>query len=175
MDTEPPIPPIFLIMEIGDRQRHWPGIDQSKLEALTRRTLTREGVEAAEISIILVDDATIRDINRRHLAHDWPTDVITFPLSQPGETPLSGELILSTETALTSARIAGADPWNELSLYLVHGLLHLIGFDDQTLEDAETMRHREAFHLAAEGLANPFDRVEPMAVASDREAQPCPV
>src|SRR5437868_4974841 len=55
------------------------------LADLVRRVLAGEGVERASIALTLVDDATIRELNRRHLGHDWPTDVITFDLSETDE------------------------------------------------------------------------------------------
>ncbi len=106
-----------------------------------------------------MDDETIRVINRRHLAHDWPTDVISFPLSDPDDPVLAGELVVSAEMAASTARDVGVDPRSELALYVVHGLLHLCGLDDQTAEDADVMRQREAEILASEGLINTYPLV----------------
>ena len=94
------------------------------------------GSTRASLSIAVVDDAAIRAVNRRHLDHDWPTDVISFPLlrarrrrtlaaswsSRPRWRPRSPPSVASTRR-------------REFALYLVHGLLHLCGYDDQT--DAE--------------------------------------
>ena len=97
------------------------------------RRLVREvliGRGSRPISIALVDDATIHAVNRRHLAHDWPTDVISFRLSEVDDDELAGELVVSAEMAATTARQAGVGAWDELALYVVHGLLHLCGYDD---------------------------------------------
>lgn len=142
-------------VEISDTQSHL-AADPAFIEAFVRRALALEGVERASISIALVDDPTIHAINRRHLAHDWPTDVITFVLSEPDDPVLAAELVVSAEMAASTARDAGVDPRSELALYLVHGLLHLCGFDDQTLEAADEMRRREGEILALEGLINTF-------------------
>ena len=92
----------------------------------------REGVEPASISIALVDDATIHAINRKHLGHDWPTDVISFLLSEPARPELAGELVVSAEMAAAhGAASRRSTRWTELSLYVVHGLLHLCGYDDR--------------------------------------------
>ena len=152
------IPPHTIEVEISDTQSHLV-LDPAFLEGLARRVLLAEGVDRASISIALVDDPTIHAINRRHLAHDWPTDVITFVLSEPGDPVLSGELVVSAEMAVATAREAGVDPIPELALYVVHGLLHLCGLDDRTLEDSETMRRREGEILRGEGLINTFPLV----------------
>lgn len=142
-------------MEVSDTQSCLP-VDRQALVRLANLVLQREQVARASISIVLVDDATIHGINRRHLGHDWPTDVITFPLSDPGDSELSGELVLSTEMAAATSREAGVDPQAELALYLVHGLLHLCGYDDQNDADSNLMRRREAEILAQAGLPNTY-------------------
>lgn len=148
-----------IAVEISDTQGHL-RVDPAALAALARRVLAGEGITAAELSIALVDDAAIRALNRRHLGHDWPTDVIAFDLSAPGAPALAAALALSAEMAATTARASGADPAAELALYLVHGLLHLCGYDDRTEADARAMRRREAEVLARAGLPrDAFDRV----------------
>ncbi len=153
----PSLSPTFEL-EVSDTQSHLI-VDRSFLESVVRRVLTREGIDRATLSIALVDDETIRVINRRHLAHDWPTDVISFPLSDPDDPVLAGELVVSAEMAASTARDVGVDPRSELALYVVHGLLHLCGLDDQTAEDADVMRQREAEILASEGLINTYPLV----------------
>jgi probable rRNA maturation factor len=142
-------------VELSDTQAHI-AVDRAALRALVGRVLALEGVARYAVSIALVDDATIHSVNRRHLDHDWPTDVISFPLSEPGEPVLAGELVVSAEMAAATARETGADPWAELALYVVHGLLHLCGRDDLTDSDADVMRRREAEILAELGLTNTF-------------------
>jgi probable rRNA maturation factor len=87
--------------------------------------------------------------------------VISFVLADPTEAALAGELVVSAEMAAETARAGGFDARAELALYLVHGLLHLCGYDDQTPAEAATMRRREAEVLAKEGLTNTF----PLAAA----------
>jgi probable rRNA maturation factor len=160
-------PPTDLIVEVSDTQTHLPGLDRPRLAAIARRLLTAEGVASAEVSIALVDDATIREVNRRHLGHDWPTDVISFVLSDPDDDRLSGELVVSAETAVIMAARDGLDPQTEVVLYVIHGLLHLCGFDDQTEAAAAAMRVRESEQLAAEGLSHPFSPTGPDAEPAD--------
>ena len=136
--------------------------DEADLRAVALHTLAAEGLTLpVALTVVLVDDATIHDLNRRFLDHDEPTDVITFPLSEPGDPELSGELVVSAEMAVATAGESGADPLHELALYVVHGLLHLCGLDDQTPEDADAMRAGEGEALASLGLTNTFPLVGP--------------
>jgi probable rRNA maturation factor len=136
-----------IVVEVSDTQSHL-RVERSALEDLVRNALAAHGRSRASISIALVDDVAIQTLNRIHLGHDWSTDVICFPLSAPDDPILAGELVISAEMACTSAREIGADPHNELALYVVHGLLHLCGFDDHEENDAQRMRQRESELLA---------------------------
>lgn len=132
-------------------------VDPLQLEQVARDTLAAEQVAAAEISIALLDDAAIHAVNREHLGHDYPTDVISFVYasgrsgnaSSPMMIPrgqgldIEGEILISTQTAVRTAVEYGWQPQDEVTLYLVHGLLHLCGYDDLTEEELELMRERE--------------------------------
>jgi probable rRNA maturation factor len=183
-----------ITVEVSDTQSHLP-VDPSELERVVRGALAAEGVHAGSISVAVVDDATIRVINREHLDHDWPTDVISFVLSDPDDVEFSGELVVSAEMAAATAKEAGVSPLDELALYVVHGLLHLCGQDDTTDLARRAMRRREGEILAGLGLTNTysvvgtpgeggdFDAVDDRdgrstasgAGDSDREAVRCPV
>lgn len=153
--SRPPEAPVGPhVVEVSDTQAHL-RVEPGWVAGLASRVLAREGVARSSISVALVDDAAIHALNRRHLDHDWPTDVISFALSEPGEPELTGELIVSAQMAAETARDAGAEPRAELALYVVHGLLHLCGYDDLDADDAAAMRRRQAEHLALEGLAAP--------------------
>lgn len=158
-----------MTVEIHDAQGHL-AIDPEVVRSLARRVLEGEGVTSASISLAFVDDAAIHEVNRRHLAHDWPTDVITFRLSEPGASPLEAELVVSAEMTVSTAREAGTDPTAELMLYVVHGLLHLCGYDDTSESAARAMRRREDEVLRREGWANTFAQVGPSP--SGREGSP---
>jgi probable rRNA maturation factor len=142
-----------IAIEISDTQGHL-SIDTRALVRRAQTVLALENRLRASISIALVDNATIRDLNRAHLGHDWPTDVISFPLSGPDEPVLAGELVVSAEMARAVAEAAGADPEAELALYVVHGLLHLCGYDDRDPVSSAAMRRRESEVLAILGLQN---------------------
>jgi len=148
-----------IVVEISNTQGFL-DIDAASLAGLIKGVLRAEGVEHAAISVALVDNATIRRINQKHLAHDWPTDVISFTLSAEGEPDLVGELVISTEMAAATAKEVSAEPAAELSLYVVHGLLHLCGYDDLTESGIHEMRTRESMHLRRHCLTSDFSLVE---------------
>jgi probable rRNA maturation factor len=83
-----------------------------------------------EVNVVFVSDDRIAEIHRRFMGDPAPTDVITFD---------HGEIVVSTETAKRQARRFGTTLEHELGLYLVHGLLHLAGFDDRTAKGASEM------------------------------------
>ena len=123
-------------------------------------TLQAEQVSQANIVVACVDDATIHVVNREHLNHDYPTDVISFlyeESSESGERALDGELIVSMETAIRQAGVYGWNPLDELRLYLVHGLLHLCGYDDHDAAERKEMRGRERSILQKWDLTPHYD------------------
>ncbi len=119
------------------------------LREVSRMVLEGEGVKEAKISLAFVDNTTIHRINKQFLDHDEPTDVITFPLSGEGAKKLEGELVIGVEVAIEQAKDRGHPVDTELSLYVIHGLLHLCGYDDRTKKDAAEMRVKEREYLKA--------------------------
>jgi probable rRNA maturation factor len=107
----------------------------------------------AELSVLLTTDRRIRGLNRRWRDIDRPTDVLSFPLSEPpGNGPLLGDVVISLDTAVRRARRDGRRVREELDRYLAHGLLHLLGFDHRRPAEARRMARREAELIRAEGL-----------------------
>jgi probable rRNA maturation factor len=152
-------------IEITDLQDHV-RLDKKTILQILRRVMKEEGRSAKSLSIVLTDNRHIRDLNREYLGHDTATDVISFPLedldtparasrSSSAETAwpdggsaqaagcINGEIIASAELALHQAMASRGDPQAELLLYLVHGLLHLMGYDDIKPQDAKRMHERE--------------------------------
>jgi probable rRNA maturation factor len=130
-------------------------IDETLICRAVSEILAGEGVRAGQVSVAVVDDATIHEINRRHLEHDYPTDVISFVLESE-EGYLDGEVVVSADTACTVGQDLGWPAENELLLYVVHGTLHLVGYDDQSDSDRREMRTRERHYLARFGLVPPW-------------------
>lgn len=121
---------------------------------LLRLALRMEGRDA-ELSVAIVGDREIAELNRRYLGRRRVTDVLSFAYSDEGE-PLAGEIIVNAELAARQAAGRPHSAQDELMLYLVHGLLHLLGYDDHTEEDVGRMRRREHEVLAAAGRAVEF-------------------
>jgi probable rRNA maturation factor len=127
-------------------------IDRGRMREVARAVLEGEGKGEAEISLAFVDNATIQRLNQRYLQHDEPTDVLSFPLSESGARRLAGELVIGAEVAQAQATERGHDVQAELALYVIHGLLHLCGYDDATADGASEMRQRERHYLGRLGL-----------------------
>ncbi len=107
------------------------------LRRAVEAALHSEEVEEAEISLTLLADAEIADLNRRWLGRDRPTDVIAFPLHEPGEPPL-GDVYLGLDQALRHAAEDDIEPDEELARLAVHGTLHVLGWEHE--EGAERTR-----------------------------------
>ncbi|MFQ5989410.1 MAG: rRNA maturation RNase YbeY [Candidatus Methylomirabilales bacterium] len=104
-----------------------------------------------EVSVVLVDDRAIRRLNRLYLNHDRPTDVLAFPQQQglPSPQPhLLGDVVISVETAARQAKAHGHSLAQELAMLLIHGILHLLGYDDSTPATRRRMWAEQARLLA---------------------------
>lgn len=134
-------------------------IDRKHMREVVRQVLEGEGIAEAEISLAFVDNPTIHRLNRQYLNHDEPTDVLSFPLSDSPK-KLAGELVLGVEVAQARAAELGHDVQTELTLYVIHGLLHLCGHDDHDPDDADRMRLRERHYLTLLGLPDISPREE---------------
>lgn len=120
-------------------------VDHGQLRALARYVLGEELVpERMKLSILLVDEGVMADLNEQHLGGDGPTDVLAFPLDLPAEAPgegpaMLGEVVLCPPVAARQARAAGHDPAAELRMLTVHGILHLLGMDHADSESERMM------------------------------------
>ena len=121
--------------------------------------LRHEGIgEDVEVSVLLCDDAFIRTLNAAHRGVDGPTDVLSFAQEDPR---LLGDIVISLETAARQARAAGWSAASEVALLATHGLLHLLGHDDETPAGAALMRDKSARALAEAGVAPPETDAHP--------------
>ncbi len=112
-----------------------------RIERLVRGTLRSERIKGAAVAVVMVDSRRIRRINRRYLAHDFVTDVISFPL-ETGER-LEGEIYVNLDRARAQAREYGVSSWNEIARLVIHGTLHLAGYDDGSRRAASRMERRQ--------------------------------
>ena len=118
--------------------------------AMRRAARTALGDLLGCYSVVFVDDEQMQEINRTYLGRDRTTDVIAFPFTDAPLTQddCAGEIIISAELAAAESRDRGLDVEAELALYVVHGALHLAGYDDASPEQAHIMHDREKDILA---------------------------
>jgi probable rRNA maturation factor len=126
-------------------------IDAERLEAAVRLAFADSDYTWVEVSVAVVDDEMIHELNRQFLDHDYPTDVLSFAL-EDDPPRVEGEIVVSLDTANRCASEAGWSVDDELLLYVAHGALHLAGYGDKTPEDAAEMRAAEAALLAKLGV-----------------------
>jgi probable rRNA maturation factor len=120
-------------------------LEFQRLKECARAVLSGEGIKEAKVTLAFVDDATIAGLNQRFLQHEGPTDVITFPYSKGKN--LEGEVVIGVEVAQREAADRGHDVNTELCLYVIHGTLHLCGYDDRSKGDTAQMRKKERAYL----------------------------
>lgn len=144
----------MLEIQVADEQQH--PIDAERLAEGARRVLSANGITDGEVSIAVVDDARMHELNRQYLCHDYPTDVLSFLLEHEGDR-LEGEVIVSADYAAREAKSFGWSLEDELLLYVVHGCLHLVGHDDQTPAAKAAMRLEEQRFLKTFGLEPRYD------------------
>ncbi len=138
---------VFFAME-GPREK------EEFLLNIARTVLKREGIASGDLSIALVDDAEMEKLNREYRSCNETTDVLSFPL---GEDQL-GEIIISWPRAKEQARDYGHSLERELGFLLVHGILHLLGYEHQKEEGRKTMRRKEEEILSYLGLEREGDQ-----------------
>jgi probable rRNA maturation factor len=106
-----------------------------------KNVLRKERKRIDGVSVVYTNDSRIRLINRRHLRHDYVTDVIAFELEQSPR--LETEIYINLDRAKSQARIYGQTFTDETTRLLVHGLLHVLGFNDKSKKDTALMRREE--------------------------------
>jgi probable rRNA maturation factor len=125
---------------------HW-----AVAQEAAQRLLNAVGRSDTEISVVLTDDTTIHTLNRQWRSKDKPTDVLSFPQD---DRRYLGDVVISVDTATRQATARGWQLAEELALLLVHGILHLLGHEDDTEEGSEAMKTIET-----QILGKPLDPV----------------
>ena len=159
-----------LHIQLGVEAGNWP--DETTLATFAERVLEHAAgcladtqgqpfpAEPVEISLVFTDDAAIRTVNREWRDQDKPTNVLSFPAfpllpgGQPG--PMLGDIVLAEETLRREALDLSIAFDDHLTHLLVHGFLHLFGYDHMTDEEAAVMESLETRILAELGLADPY-------------------
>jgi probable rRNA maturation factor len=125
-------------------------VDAEPIRRAVAAVLDNAHIDQATVGVAVVDNHQIRHLNREFLNHDYPTDVLSFRLNDDG-VALEGDVIVSREMAAQVAVELGDAEWTaerELLLYVVHGTLHLVGYDDKTEPQREQMQQQERVVLA---------------------------
>ena len=130
-------------------------VDHDQLVALARHVLREEHVPPdMELSLLLVDESTIAGLNAEHMGKQGPTDVLAFPIDEPGESlpdvpAVLGDVVLCPAVAQQQAAEHDRPPAAELALLTVHGILHLLGMDHADPEEERVMFRRTDDLLAS--------------------------
>jgi probable rRNA maturation factor len=115
--------------------------------------------KTSELSILLCDDAKIRELNKEWRKIDKATNVLSFPVGDPKLESLLGDIVISFETLDREARTEGKTFSDHYLHMIVHGFLHLLGFDHEVIEEAKVMEQCEREVLARIGIADPYRAV----------------
>lgn len=158
-EREGTLPAIDILVEAGD----WP--PEAELRDLVEPAIAAAIAQtapplsgAAELSLVFTDDGHVRDLNRRYRGKDTATNVLSFPTPRPGAGrfgPLLGDLVFAHETIAREAAAEGLAFGHHLTHLVVHGFLHLLGYDHDGEDEAAVMEGLETAILARLGIADP--------------------
>ena len=147
--------------------RALPGVEKLARRAIGA-SLTASGariLDGAEVSVQLADDAQIRALNAQWRSLDKPTNVLSFPAASPlkiDAAPMLGDIVVAFETAEREAAEEGKTLADHAAHLIVHGFLHLLGYDHQIAAEANQMEMLETRILAKLGIADPYAATIPM-------------
>ena len=145
----------MLSITVTNTQSQMP-VDETRLSDAVRMILKDESIPRAKINVAVVDDPTIAALHQRYLDDPDPTDVLSFVLEWSPKY-LEGEIVVSADTARASAAHYRWTPADELLLYVIHGALHLVGYNDTSPKKKAKMREKEREYLAHFGLEHNID------------------
>ena len=133
-----------MAVEVRVQSRFSSRVDRARLKRIARRTLQREQARAA-LTLYVTSDAEIRALNLKFHAAPAATDVLSFPMEQSRDKPRPyiGDVVISYDRARAHAKVAGWRIADELDLLAVHGILHLLGYDDLTPRPRARMWKRQ--------------------------------
>lgn len=146
----------LMAVELTNETQH--PVDEARLISVAQAAMASMRIDPeAELSISVVDDETMSALHAEWMDEEGPTDVLSFPMDEltpgvpggPLSTGMLGDIVIAPAFATAAAQLAGRDPLAELDLLMVHGVLHLLGFDHADLDE-----EREMFALQDQILAD---------------------
>ncbi len=120
--------------------------DKSKIKEWLKQVIQTEGKTTGDIHYVFLSDEELLKINQQYLNHHDYTDIITFPLSESEEI-IRGEIYISIDRVKENCKINNNAFHVELARVVVHGVLHLLGYDDHSEEEKRTMRSKEDYYI----------------------------
>lgn len=135
-------------------------IEQEEILKVVQYTCRKHQKQNAQISIAIVDDDTITALHKQYFGDEKTTDVISFDLSEPDEPESVFDIIVNADMAKRISTLRNTDFCAELVLYILHGLLHNLGFDDLNKQDFERMHTEENTILETLGYGSVFGDAE---------------
>lgn len=124
-----------------------PAICTKRCSAWIKDIASKHGKTIGEIAYVFCDDAKILEVNRQYLGHDYYTDIITFDYCDDDK--LSGDIFISLDTVKSNSVTYGTDYYDELTRVIIHGILHLCGYNDKSDDESKAMRALEDAAIAA--------------------------
>ena len=162
-------PEIIISIEAGPWAEKIAGVEErcQRVAAIALSTgaalLEDLPLERAELSLVLADDAMVQELNRQYRGQNKPTNVLSFAALDDEDAPeptdgplLLGDVIIAYETTAAEAEAEGKSLSDHLSHLVVHGVLHLLGFDHMEEDEAEEMEGLESSILGMLGIADPY-------------------
>lgn len=185
IDRVPAMPDRTINIDVIVESPHWDGVPAAA-EPWVRRVVEAAlpaQQPACDLAVVFADDHAIRALNARFRGRDAATNVLSFPppsaalAPAPGETMPLGDVVIAFETAQAEAAAEGKEFLHHVSHLLVHGVLHLLGYDHHTDAEADSMEMCERAILDGLGIADPYaesgaGRADAMAVGGDGPAAP---
>ena len=157
------VPDLPFDIDIAVHCDDWRGalgdIDVLVTRAVSQALTVLENPKLGELSLAFVNDAEIQTLNREYRHKDKPTNVLSFP--DGGPAPLLGDIVLAFETVQREAAEKSVPLENHVTHLIIHGFLHLQGYDHETDEAADEMEGLEITALAALNIDNPYEIGEP--------------
>lgn len=142
-----------LAINIDVENKDW-DVDLESLKKAAILALESENISNTEITILLSDDKRIRELNSEFRGKDKPTDILSFPAGEEG---YLGDIILALETIKKDNEDSKLEFYEHLSHLIIHGVLHLLGYNHENEEEAEIMERKEINILNKLNIINPYN------------------